>query len=153
MNPSKVMAKLATLGLSNEQAEAVAGMLMEVESATQAEAERTLEQRRAADRKRQAKRRGAARDAEQPIVVNGKWNEGEWQRRRQIVFERDNWTCVYCGEDVHVGAQCDHVVPVSRGGGSEIDNLATACKRCNSGKSGKHLSDWEGPSWGPSQQH
>src|SRR6266511_4836631 len=28
-------------------------------------------------------------------------------------------------------ASCDHIVPVARGGSSEMDNLATACYKCN----------------------
>jgi 5-methylcytosine-specific restriction endonuclease McrA len=31
-------------------------------------------------------------------------------------------------------ASCDHLVPVARGGGSGMDNLVTACYRCNSSK-------------------
>lgn len=30
------------------------------------------------------------------------------------------------------GSSCDHLVPVSRGGGSSADNLLTACYQCNS---------------------
>lgn len=46
------MAKLATLGLSNEQAEAVAGMLCEVEEATATQAEAVIERSRAKTRER-----------------------------------------------------------------------------------------------------
>jgi hypothetical protein len=46
------MLKLATIGLSNEQAEAVADMLASVEAATKAEAEKLIEQGRAKARDR-----------------------------------------------------------------------------------------------------
>ena len=56
-----------------------------------------------------------------------------WQLMRQIVFERDGWTCVYCG--TRTGSlTCDHVIPVSRGGSSTFDNLVTACLACNLAK-------------------
>src|SRR5689334_15388551 len=59
-----------------------------------------------------------------------------WRLLRQIVFERDGWTCVYCG--TRTGAPtCDHVVPVSRGGSSTLDNLVTACLACNLAKATK----------------
>lgn len=51
---------------------------------------------------------------------------------RQNIFKRDNHHCQYCGttEDLTL----DHVLPKSRGGKTNWDNLATACKRCNSRK-------------------
>jgi 5-methylcytosine-specific restriction endonuclease McrA len=38
--------------------------------------------------------------------------------------------------------QCDHVVPITRGGKSTLDNLVTSCKRCNSSKKGKTAEEW-----------
>ena len=67
----------------------------------------------------------------------------EWQRIRQEVFRRDNYTCQYCGAcdtDLH----CDHVFPVSKGGGNGLDNLITACARCNLSKSSKTIEEWMG---------
>ncbi len=51
---------------------------------------------------------------------------------RQNIFRRDGGQCQYCGtpEDLTL----DHVLPKSRGGRTSWDNLATACKRCNSRK-------------------
>ena len=51
---------------------------------------------------------------------------------RQNIFKRDGHHCQYCGttEDLTL----DHVLPKSRGGKTSWDNLATACKRCNSRK-------------------
>ncbi|MBX3490879.1 MAG: HNH endonuclease [Parvibaculum sp.] len=70
-------------------------------------------------------------------------NPRDWNILRVIVFERDGYQCVYCGDgcdDPH----CDHVVPVSRGGTNEIENLATACPPCNLSKGDKMLSEWNG---------
>jgi len=57
--------------------------------------------------------------------------------QRFRVFERDNFTCRYCGRNVKehkVVLSVDHIVPKKRGGTDEIDNLATACMECNLGK-------------------
>lgn len=65
----------------------------------------------------------------------------EWRVIRQEIFARDNYTCAYCGAH-GVSLQCDHVVPVSRGGGHDSSNLVTACSRCNQSKRDKLLSEW-----------
>jgi 5-methylcytosine-specific restriction endonuclease McrA len=66
---------------------------------------------------------------------------------RQAILERDNYTCRYCGERpdpthywhsmagrygrwmalIHV----DHVIPKSKGGTDDPDNLVAACQACN----------------------
>lgn len=57
---------------------------------------------------------------------------------RATLFERDGWSCRYCGDAVTMEtATLDHVVPVSRGGTDDPDNLAAACLMCNSVKSGR----------------
>jgi hypothetical protein len=51
---------------------------------------------------------------------------------RQKVFERDEYKCRYCGKKVsNSSAHIDHVVPLGKGGTSELSNLATACIECN----------------------
>lgn len=66
---------------------------------------------------------------------------GEWAALRASVFERDNYTCTYCG--VHgVPLECDHVVPVRLGGETCKGNLTTACKTCNRSKGSKPLLVW-----------
>ena len=64
-----------------------------------------------------------------------------WQLLRLVVFERDGWTCVYCGKRTWEPT-CDHVVPVSRGGSSTLDNLVTACLACNLAKATKTPEEW-----------
>lgn len=51
---------------------------------------------------------------------------------RQNIFKRDRSTCQYCGAKDHL--TLDHVLPKSRGGKSNWDNLVTACQRCNAKK-------------------
>lgn len=58
------------------------------------------------------------------------------------VFKRDNFTCIYCGNNPPSAIlEVDHIVPVSKGGTDVIDNLATSCFDCNRGKSNKELTD------------
>ncbi len=51
---------------------------------------------------------------------------------RQNIFKRDGNQCVYCSSKDSL--TLDHVLPRSRGGGSNWTNLVTACKTCNSKK-------------------
>jgi hypothetical protein len=64
------------------------------------------------------------------------------QSLRFDVLEKDNFTCQYCGAkatDDSVLLEIDHIVPVSQGGGNNIENLTTSCKKCNMGKGVKKL--------------
>lgn len=54
---------------------------------------------------------------------------------RHEVFKRDNYKCVECGATkekrcLHI----DHIIPISRGGTDELDNLQTLCDGCNLAK-------------------
>lgn len=55
---------------------------------------------------------------------------------RHEVFKRDNYTCVECGAKKEDGAtlHIDHILPVSKGGTDEMDNLQTLCADCNLNK-------------------
>lgn len=54
------------------------------------------------------------------------------------VFQRDNFTCQYCGRSApEVELHVDHIRSVANGGDNDMENLITACKDCNLGK-GKH---------------
>lgn len=48
---------------------------------------------------------------------------------RNRVFKRDNYQCVYCGSRKDL--TLDHVLPKSRGGKNEWNNLVTSCSKCN----------------------
>jgi hypothetical protein len=57
------------------------------------------------------------------------------------IFDRDAFTCQYCGRrPPDVVLECDHIHPHSKGGGDEIVNLITSCYDCNRGKSAKVIS-------------
>jgi hypothetical protein len=58
------------------------------------------------------------------------------------VFKRDSFTCQYCGAKApDVVLEADHIIPVAKDGTSDLLNLITSCKACNSGKSDRELSD------------
>lgn len=64
-----------------------------------------------------------------------------WKARRAAVFLRDDFTCNYCGERGGI-LECDHVIPLARGGSSDTDNLVTSCSRCNQSKGAIPLDLW-----------
>lgn len=65
-----------------------------------------------------------------------------WSAIRSAIFARDDYTCQYCG-DRGKKLECDHVVPVSKGGSHDDANLVTACYGCNRSKGSKLMSEWE----------
>jgi hypothetical protein len=74
---------------------------------------------------------------------NGRPPAHLWMRIRERIFHRDKFTCTYCGNDRET-LECDHVVPVSRGGSHDDANLTTACRTCNRSKRAQLLSEWTG---------
>lgn len=58
---------------------------------------------------------------------------------REAIKRRDNYTCCKCGNSVYeepnLLLEVDHIVPISKGGKTEADNLQTLCWRCNRAKS------------------
>lgn len=62
------------------------------------------------------------------------------QAIRTMVFEKDAYRCVNCGE--HRLLEVDHIVPVCKGGGNEFENLQTLCATCNSKKGTLSMDDW-----------
>lgn len=64
--------------------------------------------------------------------------------------------CHYCGDEA---STVDHLVPYSRGGKDELDNLVPACSRCNWEKLDFTVAEWKawreerGQSWPPESRH
>ena len=53
------------------------------------------------------------------------------------VFLRDKFTCQYCGDKKDL--TFDHLLPKSKGGLTDWENVVTACSTCNVKKGGKLL--------------
>ena len=51
------------------------------------------------------------------------------------VFLRDKFTCQYCGDKKNL--TFDHLLPKSKGGLTDWENVVTACSACNVQKGGK----------------
>lgn len=56
---------------------------------------------------------------------------------RYQILRRDGFRCQLCGASQADGVRLhvDHIIPVSKGGTSDVENLRTLCDRCNLGKS------------------
>ena len=53
-----------------------------------------------------------------------------WAATRRTIFARDHYTCRMCGR--HGRAECDHVLPISKGGALwALSNLQTLCRTCH----------------------
>lgn len=51
---------------------------------------------------------------------------------RRMVIERDGLRCVYCDDDLtNSEVHLDHVIPESRGGLTNYENLQVTCRKCN----------------------
>jgi 5-methylcytosine-specific restriction endonuclease McrA len=58
--------------------------------------------------------------------------------QKKVLFNRDNWSCQYCGVTLgYSSLSIDHILPVSRGGKTSWKNCVAACTICNSKKGNK----------------
>jgi len=55
---------------------------------------------------------------------------------RYEIFNRDHYTCQYCGKQTRQ-LTLDHVVPRYRGGAHTWENVVSACAHCNRHKAGR----------------
>ena len=54
---------------------------------------------------------------------------------RKLLYQSYGKPCIYCNEMLVVSNMaCDHIIPLSMGGGSIIKNLHIVCGRCNTRK-------------------
>ena len=92
---------------------------------------------------------------EHPDRIRELWRIGEHKRRARIwgngggytpeqwraLFDEQDGCCFYCGELLYSSfdkeIHTEHKLPVSRGGSSDISNIALACSRCNMEKGTK----------------
>lgn len=72
---------------------------------------------------------------------------------REKVFQRDDYTCVYCGTRDKKNCTLDHVVPRSKGGEDSFENCVTACQKCNSDKDDLTVKEWGREEPNPKRPH
>ena len=59
---------------------------------------------------------------------------------RHNVYWRDNYTCQYCVKKFPSNhLTFDHIVPISRGGNTNWENVVTCCETCNCRKGNQTL--------------
>ena len=66
------------------------------------------------------------------------------QTVRARIYQRDNYRCAYCQRDLSRDSRArvlDHVIPYSKGGTNNEQNLVTACKPCNAAKRDRDPAD------------
>jgi hypothetical protein len=66
--------------------------------------------------------------------AGGRFTSGEWKTLQAYHGNK----CLRCGRS-DVRLQADHIIPVSKGGSSSIDNIQPLCKSCNSIKGEKTI--------------
>jgi 5-methylcytosine-specific restriction endonuclease McrA len=114
-------------------------------------------------------------------LASNEWTARHTRVRPELqagVFIRDAFVCCYCGvrtvplpilellglrltrglltpeSFLLISTTCNHIKPVTRGGTSARDNLATACWRCDATKADSLLSElgWPEPQLGPHER-
>lgn len=66
-----------------------------------------------------------------------------WEPIRLAVLERDGEVCTYCSSIVGP-FEVDHVIPWTRGGSHDLENLVVACRPCNRSKKDMTPEEWGG---------
>lgn len=57
---------------------------------------------------------------------------------RYMLYRRDGGRCAYCGKKLSIRESTkDHIIPRSKGGKDEWENLALSCFRCNTVKNNR----------------
>lgn len=75
------------------------------------------------------------------VIVLKKYNKlptRDVKYSRQTLFQRDRFTCGYCGKLFERNElTIDHIIPKSRGGQSNWSNAISCCKPCNAFKANR----------------
>lgn len=67
-----------------------------------------------------------------------RWSKTKWYQ----TFKRSGERCVACGEQCLTELTIDHIVPLSRGGGNNKENLQILCSKCNQEKGNLTMEEW-----------
>lgn len=85
-----------------------------------------------------------AHDKESRSRSDATYRTSEYRRNRPLAMKRDRWHCQirYPGTCIGAASECDHIIPVTQGGGSGLDNLRAACSPCHKRKTGSEGGGW-----------
>jgi 5-methylcytosine-specific restriction endonuclease McrA len=77
----------------------------------------------------------------------GKNKRIKYEEKRKVLVEklivRDGLKCVYCGKNLSRHTiTIDHIIPLSKNGNNDLNNLCIACKRCNTLKDNYTLKEF-----------
>jgi hypothetical protein len=56
------------------------------------------------------------------------------------LLESTEWCCAMCGSAENI--EVEHMIPISRGGGHTLDNVAPMCQKCNASKHASTPLEW-----------
>jgi 5-methylcytosine-specific restriction endonuclease McrA len=85
-----------------------------------------------AERSRKAQRNMRERSALGLTIYERNVLRNKWKSEGKV--------CKYCNNDFDT---IDHIIPLIRGGNNLEHNLVPACRKCNSSKGSKLLSEWK----------
>lgn len=90
--------------------------------------------KRVANAQRRARQRGA---------------EGKYTYKDELaIYDKQKGQCYWCGKQLNGKYHVDHVIPLSRNGSNNPDNLVVACPSCNMQKHDKTPEEWtDKPKW------
>jgi hypothetical protein len=124
--------------------DSIAEYIAEQEREAEEKKRKTLEREKAeiaAKIKERQRKRDLEKQVRQEMLDSGELYDEQTKRPpipREVVdavYKRDGGRCVYCGsvENLHL----DHIIPFSRGGATNVENLQLLCQKCNLEKSNK----------------
>jgi hypothetical protein len=65
------------------------------------------------------------------------------EEMKQKVIARDGLKCIYCGRTIDLDTlHIEHLMPRSKGGTEDLDNLTAACPICNTSKANRSYLDY-----------
>jgi hypothetical protein len=68
----------------------------------------------------------------QILLTQGNSRQQIPQHIKTAVWQRDQGRCIQCGSNQYL--EYDHIIPLSKGGATSMNNLQLLCRKCNSQK-------------------